>query len=66
MCISEHAMTTRPSAVDRVQKHIDILEAKIVALTDENKALREKVKELKSSKTRLPRIPKPVLVTETA
>lgn len=60
-------MTTRPSAVDRVQKHIDTLEAKIVALTDENKVLREKVKELKSSKTRLPRIPKPAsAAAETA
>lgn len=50
---------SRPSPVDRVQKHIDGLEAKIAALTEENKALREKIKELKSSKTRLSRIPKP-------
>ncbi len=50
---------SRPSPIDRVQKHIDALEAKITALTEENKALREKLKELKSSKTRLSRIPKP-------
>jgi cell division protein FtsB len=49
-----------------VQKHIATLEAKIAALVEENKVLREKVKELKSSKTRLPRIPKPTPATETA
>lgn len=59
--------SSRPSPVDRVQKHISTLEAKIAALVEENKALREKVKELKSSRTRLPRIPKPTAATaETA
>lgn len=59
--------SSRPSPVDRVQKHITALEAKLAALSEENKVLREKVKELKSSKTRLPRIPKPVAATaETA
>lgn len=60
-------ISSRPSPIDRVQKHIDGLEAKILALTEENKALREKIKELKSTKTRLPRIPKPAApATETA
>jgi cell division protein FtsB len=58
--------SSRPSPVDRVQKHIATLEAKIAALVEENKVLREKVKELKSSKTRLPRIPKPAPAAETA
>jgi hypothetical protein len=58
---------SRPSPIDRVQKHIDALEAKILTLTEENKALREKIKELKSTKTRLPRIPKPAApAAETA
>lgn len=61
---------SRPSAIDRVQKHIETLESKIETLSEDNKALREKIRELKAAKpsksqTRLPRIPKPAAPVTT-
>lgn len=61
------AAKTAETLATKVQKHVDLLHAKIQKLTEENAALKAQLQEAKSSNSRIRRIPKkPAAAAPTA
>jgi len=56
--VTKPAKRERPLSADKLRKRIDALQVKVEKLTAENKALKDQQKRLKSSYSRIHKIPK--------